>query len=112
MKKEHKRHLILSFALLCFVLWDTILKMLLDDLGFFRFLYKVFFPEASYYWLTYGIWSIRLLPLSFIFLCLSIHHFKNDPAPPNKRALLLNGITLFLQLLILIIALYNHNIFS
>ena len=102
---------VLSCILLGFVLWDTVIKSMLAAMGFFRFLVKLYAPDKTFFGITYGIWTVRLIPATILLLVLTgVQRRKTGNGPSLKRMFIINGITLTWQAVVLMIALKNNGV--
>lgn len=110
MKKRGCILFIINCFILFLVLYDTVIKYLLDEFGVFHMMAKLLSPNINFYWISYGFMCIWLIPVSIVLLCVNLHknHTSNDDYA--KRRLVISVITLIYQFVILIIGTYNNGL--
>lgn len=104
--------LVANCCLLGAILWDILLKEILNEIGLFRFLAKKFDPTATYYVLTHGIWTVRFIPVSVIFLFIELLYLRKNKESKTKRAIKILVVTILIQVFVLVISLWNNGMIT
>lgn len=108
---RHGKFILIAVCIdLGIVIYDTILSYLFLSLGIYRFFHHLIQPNIPYYYVTRGIVSIALIPVTIILggINLYLHHHEKENRY-HKISLGICLLTLVYQFFILLIAIHNNN---